>query len=860
LLAHEGIAHVGKYTLHTVEDHCDALWELADELVGEDSEFNPLEGYVFGLAVLAHDLGMASLSGMHLDERAEDQLWRDLVALRMRERSARMPTESEYRNPPADVVRQVEEAYARQVHATLAEAFLSESVGGTSPRSLLVEDSDLRSSVGHHAGRVAASHWWSDDELVPAFDRRIGAPPAMPPAWSIDLLKLACLLRVVDALHLDARRAPDFIAPLRPLDAEAHSHWAFQGLLQRPRVDSGQVEFSATRPFAVDEADAWWTCFDAVSVAHRELQAVDGILRSSRRQPLSAHGVAGGGDPARFAWYVQADAWVPVDARLRVSSVGWLVDVLGGEHLYGRDMAVALRELIQNAQDAVRASESLRRTGVRGTVSVSLRDVSTVEWLVVDDTGIGMSSDVMTGCLVDFGRSLWLSDTVADVHPRLASSGFQAEGRYGIGFFAVFMLGDEVRVISRPAGARKDETCVLEFRDGAHSRPLLRKANEDEQRDEGGTSVWVRLRVPACEGLLGASRTRGSELRPTLAQLCAWLAPTSDVTIECDEGDGPRPAVLADDWEDLEASQLLQRVNLRMSVNNPPADAAVSWMQELICPIESSDGVLAGRLCLAPPRWMWFRDSLGDAHSDESAACLTASGLRVTSLGDDIWGIVRGRVSRLDRSAGKADLTYADMTRWAGRQRDRALVSALSDRRKAGIAAQVWALGADPRSLPVAMTSAGWSDLKALVSFVDARDSVMYLNAWDYYRKARELGDEFELADGVVVGHQAPGFWGFHGAGLVDVIEGPRPPYLEHGSRQRRMYEPVVRGVALETWGETMVESSRASIGEEPWGSVGTAGGKEVFMKFVVYARCVEHLSGYRNFHDELGLKPLSYS
>ena len=854
-LAHEGNAHAGKYTLHTVEDHCDALWELADDLLGEDADYNPLEAYVFGLALLVHDLGMAGLSSLHPDERAGDQLWRDLVALRMRERSARRPIEVEYRRVPEDIRRPVEEAYARQVHARLAEAFLSEPVGGQGPAAMLVEDSGLREGVGHHAGRVAASHWWSLEELMPAFDRRVGAPASLPREWSVDLLKLACLLRVADALHVDARRAPDLVAGLRSLDREAQSHWTFQGRLQRPRVEGGQVEFSAARPFSAGEADAWWTCFDALSVAHQELQAVDGILRSSKRQPLLAHGVAGGGDPARLACYVHVDGWVPVDARLRVSDVGWLVDMLGGEHLYGRDMSVALRELIQNAQDAVRAREALGRGSTRGIIRVALREVDGAEWLVVEDTGVGMSKQVMAGCLVDFGRSLWRSDTVTDVHPRLASSGFQAEGRYGIGFFSVFMLGDEVRVISRPANGRREETSVLAFLDGAHSRPLLREATEDERLDDGGTRVWVRMREPSSEGLLGASRTRAPDIRPTLSKLCAWLAPTSDVTIECDEGDGPRPVVLADDWEGLEASHLLQRANLRMSVDNPPSDAAVSWMQELICPVQAADGVLAGRLCLAPPLWMWFREELSDHHSRESAACLTASGLRVTSLDDDVWGIVRGRVSRLDRMMGTADLTYADITRWAEKQRERALASTLSTRRKAGIAAQVWGLGAHPGCLPVALTSAGWIDLERLVSYVASRDSVMHLGAGEYFRKVRELGRDFELEDGVVVGFTAPGYRGLSAAGLVDVLEGSRPPYLEYGNRQRRIYEPVVRGVALETWGDTMVESSRASFNEEPWGPVGRDGDKEVFMRFTAYGRRAECLAQYRTFGGALGLK-----
>jgi hypothetical protein len=48
------------FTVHDVR-HLYAVWDLADKLRGE-RRFNPLEGYVFGVALLIHDLGMGSES------------------------------------------------------------------------------------------------------------------------------------------------------------------------------------------------------------------------------------------------------------------------------------------------------------------------------------------------------------------------------------------------------------------------------------------------------------------------------------------------------------------------------------------------------------------------------------------------------------------------------------------------------------------------------------------------------------------------------------------------------------------------------------------------------------------------------
>ena len=45
------------YTVHDLS-HLDALWEMADLIVGTNFILNPAEAFVFGVAVLLHDAGM----------------------------------------------------------------------------------------------------------------------------------------------------------------------------------------------------------------------------------------------------------------------------------------------------------------------------------------------------------------------------------------------------------------------------------------------------------------------------------------------------------------------------------------------------------------------------------------------------------------------------------------------------------------------------------------------------------------------------------------------------------------------------------------------------------------------------------
>jgi HSP90 family molecular chaperone len=97
---------------------------------------------------------------------------------------------------------------------------------------------------------------------------------------------------------------------------------------------------------------------------------------------------------------VRVDAWTPVAAEVHVSDVARLVDQLGGAWLYGDAPEVALRELLQNAMDAVRARRELEdRSCAWGSITVALDTAQDETFrLSVSDVGVGMSETVLPHC------------------------------------------------------------------------------------------------------------------------------------------------------------------------------------------------------------------------------------------------------------------------------------------------------------------------------------------------------------------------------------------------------------------------------------------------------------------------------
>jgi Histidine kinase-, DNA gyrase B-, and HSP90-like ATPase len=267
------------------------------------------------------------------------------------------------------------------------------------------------------------------------------------------------------------------------------------------------------------------------------LKAVDALLHDLARPQLAARAIAGVDSLERFSELFPVQGWRPVDADLQVSDVPGLVSLLGGAQLYGREPEVGVRELLQNAQDAVVARRVIDPGFSEGAVVVTLTEQAGEWTLEVRDNGVGMDEEVLVHGLLDFGRTGWRSSTVRAKFRGLASGGFQPRGRFGIGFFSIFMLGDDVEIITRRFDAGRTDARRLEFR-GVAGRPLLTQVPVSE-RVPPGTTVRVRLKANPYEYGDGIFHRTPDE---NLWDLVQRLLPDSAVPVRTDEP-GARPPI-----------------------------------------------------------------------------------------------------------------------------------------------------------------------------------------------------------------------------------------------------------------------------------------------------------------------------
>jgi len=181
-------------------------------------------------------------------------------------------------------------------------------------------------------------------------------------------------------------------------------------------------------------------------------------------------------------------------------------------HLYSSPR-VYLRELLQNARDAVVAGRELDPQAPADIAIVIDPDDRAI---TVRDTGVGLTEDEMREVLATIGASR--------KREHLEATRRRFLGQFGIGLLSCFLIADRIEVRSRSARTDDAPTLVWEGRsDGSFTI-----APADSPLGAPGTEVRVRAR-PDDRGWVGAERVR------LLAEQFASLL---DVPITISVGDG----------------------------------------------------------------------------------------------------------------------------------------------------------------------------------------------------------------------------------------------------------------------------------------------------------------------------------
>ena len=161
-------ASLPSLTMHDLS-HLDALWTVAGTIAGEDFHLNPLEGYLFGSAVLLHDAALCFEAYSGGQQAVRDTVeWRDAYN-RCLGAQGTVDTDS------------VDFEALRRLHparggSLATEPWESEQEGP----QYIIEDEGLRIQYGPLIGEIASSHHWKIDHVAERFPSHGHRPRSFP--------------------------------------------------------------------------------------------------------------------------------------------------------------------------------------------------------------------------------------------------------------------------------------------------------------------------------------------------------------------------------------------------------------------------------------------------------------------------------------------------------------------------------------------------------------------------------------------------------------------------------------------------------------------------------------------------------
>lgn len=699
-------------TLHN-EQHFAALWRCADLLTYSDLKLTPVELFVFGSAVLIHDAAHTTVAYEGgIEEIAQTDQWADNLA-------AALPEDAKGRSLPLlnELTEQVREHVlfntVRDLHALQSPKLISRPFRHPSFGSdyYLLDEPTLRNHFGDIIGRIAASHHWNLSEVatIPA---EFNAPFPYQEFGPVRSRLIACLMRTTDAIQIDSSRATDFEYAIAAPTGTSKAHWEAQNRLTigvSPE-DENSLVVETTAPFQESEAMSWWIAYDLARTAHKELSEVDALLRDCQQPRLALKRVGGISSPDQFSKLVRAQDWTPIDAEVKVGDTGKVVSLLGGKGLYGDDPVVPLRELLQNAVDAVRARR-LVDSDYSGKVTVRVEPASSQDdrkqfVLRVSDDGIGMSPAILTGPFLTFGDTGWTSSELKRERAGFLGKNFNHIGRFGIGFFSVFMIGQAVKVKSRPYDKSADAARELTFNSGLGLRPILKQARFDSMNVS--TTIEVTIDEETLNQILFKSpgshvataskpRAKPTKINYSLSALLGVICPAIDVRIDFSNPAEDENGSIEGNWIDAEAVDWLCRIN---DIERDVVPQVILDNPELV-ELVGTRSAPRGRAALSPTNRRLGVNAVG-GFSEK----LVASRERKTG----IVGVMARRPSGPKRATGDLEDEVA-VRDWATRQVESWSKLEVTEEERNYLACHAAAYKADASSLANAIVDGKWHSL-----------------------------------------------------------------------------------------------------------------------------------------------------
>lgn len=414
------------YTLHDETHICNVLCKMAELLGDAIDKLSRDEAAMLILAACCHDIGMSYSE----KERAElfgntDRLIQYL------EHNHSEYVKAYATNPDQPKFSdEMLQKYLRSIHHERASELLC-SIEWPAILWGRVDRDDLV--------RICESHGESVSDLS-----------GLENTPSVDLRFCAILLRLADILDFDTSRAPKAIYDYSGFDHAEGSDAKVSKTEWQKHMESQGFDFSHVS----DRRIPYDLPYHAVSKSMQIEQTINSYLDWADYELNECNKLL---RRYRGTWQ---DFVLPIKIKRTIKTEGYvsgqyhltmdqdqIMELLVGEELYN-DPSVFVRELIQNAIDAVRTREQLDKNlpkNWKPQVNIHCwTDEEGYHWFRIEDNGTGMTMDIIENYFLKIGSSYYTSDTFQKEKIRCrADPDYTPISRFGIGILSCFMGGGD---------------------------------------------------------------------------------------------------------------------------------------------------------------------------------------------------------------------------------------------------------------------------------------------------------------------------------------------------------------------------------------------------------------------------------
>lgn len=373
-----------------------------------------------------------------------------------------------------------------------------------------------------------------------------------------DYVLCAILLRLADILDFDVSRAPQVLYEYQKINAAGDSVAAIEW---KKHQASRGFKFIAEKERVLayravcDDMQEEYEIRKFLDYVEEELKICGSKLKEYGQKRWQEMQI-----PEKVERYIEGKGYQSGEYCLTLEADNVLA-LLVGDDLYRAD-STFIRELLQNALDAVRARRAVdRRWNQEEKDQIVLSnwiDPEGFQWFRIDDRGIGMTEQTILNFFLRVGRSYYQSDEFQKLkYDNKRYYDFSPISQFGIGILSCFLKGDRMEVSTRHYDTGKGIRFGMKGTKGYYSlaaeekgdrgtpMPCADAAEKENFRQSAGTAIAVRIKESLSENIENSIKSylcypdvcvcykKGTELIafPTEQELLEFVKKTREIRI-----------------------------------------------------------------------------------------------------------------------------------------------------------------------------------------------------------------------------------------------------------------------------------------------------------------------------------------